>query len=107
MVQKKHIKNKGKNKPNKTTNFKKKKVYKANLTCFTCGELGHFSKDCSQWVDCRGKNSNDVNKVAASNAEAGYGNLPTILSVFQSPNWWIDMGANVYVCFDINIFTSY
>jgi hypothetical protein len=37
----------------------------------------------------------------------GYGNLFTVLSVFQSPCWWIDMGANVHVCADISMFTSY
>ncbi|WVZ49881.1 hypothetical protein U9M48_001204, partial [Paspalum notatum var. saurae] len=47
-------KGKGKFKPNKTTNFKKKKN-KAELPCFTCGELGHFSKDCPERADRRGK----------------------------------------------------
>ncbi|WVZ98076.1 hypothetical protein U9M48_043557 [Paspalum notatum var. saurae] len=47
-------KGKGKFKPNKTTNFKKKKN-KAELPCFTCGELGHFSKDCLERADRRGK----------------------------------------------------
>jgi hypothetical protein len=40
MVQKNHNKGKGKtksNKPNKTTNFKKKN--KAEVTCFACGEI--------------------------------------------------------------------
>ena len=32
------------NKPNKTTNFKNKN--KAEVTCFACGEMGHFDKDC-------------------------------------------------------------
>jgi hypothetical protein len=68
MVQKNHNKGKGKtksNKPNKTTNFKKKKN-KAKLTCFTCGETCHFAKDCPDRVDRRGKKGN-VNTVIASN----------------------------------------
>jgi hypothetical protein len=80
-------KNKGKNKPfnaKSTTTFKKKKD-KAELPCFTCGELGHFSKECLERVDHKGKKKN-VDLVTTSNADDGYGNLPTVLSVFQSPN---------------------
>jgi hypothetical protein len=39
--------------------------------------------------------------------DSGYGILPTILSVCHSPNWWIDIGANVQVCYDISMFSSY
>ena len=39
--------------------------------------------------------------------EDGYGNLSTILSVFQSISWWFDTGANVHVCADISLFSSY
>jgi hypothetical protein len=92
MVQRNHNKGKGKtksNKPNKTTNFKKKKN-KAELTCFACGETGHFAT------------------VITSNEEdKGYGNLPFIFSVFQSPSWWLDTGSNVHVCSNINLFSSY
>ncbi|KAK1670460.1 hypothetical protein QYE76_058619 [Lolium multiflorum] len=83
MVQKKpYSKNKGNNKPSfnkpmKTTTFKKKKmINKADLSCFTCGETGHFSKDCPERAD-RKKKARQVNSVTASNAD-GYGNLFTV-----------------------------
>jgi hypothetical protein len=108
MAQKNHNKGKGKtkpNKPNKITNFKKMKN-KAEVTCFTCGEMGHFATDCPDRADHRGKKGN-VNTVVASNeGDKGYGNLPFIFSVFQSPSWWLDTSANVHVCSDINVFSS-
>jgi hypothetical protein len=39
-----------------------------------------------------------VNLVTASSVDDGYGNFPTILSVFQSLSWWVDTGANIHVC---------
>ena len=39
--------------------------------------------------------------------DARYGIFPTILSVCHSPDWWIDTGANVHVCADISMFSSY
>ena len=110
MVQKNHHHGKSKsafNMPTKTTSFKKKKkmMNKAELKCYTCGEPGHFSVDCPDRADKKGK-AKSVNMVTASNTD-GYGNLPYVLSVFQSPCWWIDTGANVHVCADISMFTSY
>jgi hypothetical protein len=95
-------------KPVKTTTFKKKKPNgdRSDLTCFTCGEPGHFSKDCPDRVDRRGKKAKTVNVVTAGSTD-GYGKLFTILLVFQSPSWWTDTGANVHVCADISMFTSY
>ena len=38
----------------------------------------------------------------------GYGNsLPFVLSVCPSPEWWMDSGANIHVCADVSLFTSY
>jgi hypothetical protein len=52
------------------------------------------------------KKDKTINVVTASNTD-GCGNLFTVLSVFQSPCWWIDTGANIHVCADISMFTSY
>jgi hypothetical protein len=71
------------NKPVKITTFNKKKPNRdrSDLTCFTCGEPGHFSKDCPERADRRGKKAKIVNVVTASNID-GYSNLFTVLSVF-------------------------
>jgi hypothetical protein len=38
----------------------------------------------------------------------GYGNsLPFVLPVCNSPEWWMDSGANIHVCVDASMFTSY
>ena len=37
-----------------------------------------------------------------------YGNsLPFVLSVCLSPEWWMDSGANIHMCADVSLFTSY
>jgi hypothetical protein len=45
--------------------------------------------------------------VIGTNADARYGSLPTVFSVFQSPSWWLDTGANIHVCADVSLFSSY
>jgi len=67
--------------------------------CYACGKLGHFSKKFPDQTDHRAKKANeskDVNMVAMGNTGDRYGNLPTVLSVFQSTSWWLDTGANVH-----------
>ncbi|KAK1629600.1 hypothetical protein QYE76_003915 [Lolium multiflorum] len=102
MVQKKpYSKNKGNNKPSfnkpmKTTTFKKKKmINKADLSCFTCGETGHFSKDCPERAD-RKKKARQVNTVTTSNAD-GYGNLFTVLSVARDSSVLMGNGSHASV----------
>ena len=39
---------------------------------------------------------------------SGYGNLlPTVISVFCSPEWWVHTGANIHVCADASLLSSY
>ncbi|KAK1660536.1 hypothetical protein QYE76_048695 [Lolium multiflorum] len=96
-----YSKNKGNNKPSfnkpmKTTTFKKKKmINKADLSCFTCGEAGHFSKDCPERAD-RKKKGRQVNTVTASNAD-GYGNLFTVLSVARDSSVLMGNGSHASV----------
>jgi hypothetical protein len=51
-----------------------------------------------------------INMVVSETGEgtSGYGYLLlTVLSVCQSPEWWADTGANIHVCADISLFSSY
>ncbi|KAK1693387.1 hypothetical protein QYE76_010084 [Lolium multiflorum] len=101
MVQKKpYSKNKGNNKPSfnkpmKTTTFKKNKmINKADLSCFTCGEAGHFSKDSREGRPQ--EKGRQVNTVTASNAD-GYGNLFTVLSVARDSSVLMGNGSHASV----------
>jgi hypothetical protein len=39
---------------------------------------------------------------------SGYSNsLPIVLSVCHSPKWWMDNGANIHVCANASLFSSY
>jgi hypothetical protein len=50
-----------------------------------------------------------VNMVLSSSGgeTSGYGNLPYVLSVFQSTTWCLDSGANVHVYSDVSLFSFY
>jgi hypothetical protein len=38
---------------------------------------------------------------------SGYGNLPFVFSAIRSSDWWVNMGANVHVCSNFSLFSSY
>ena len=49
-----------------------------------------------------------ANMIEAYLGTSGYCNLlPTVLSVYRSPDWWVDIGVNIHVCADISLFSSY
>nr|CAH66607.1 H0211A12.10 [Oryza sativa] len=81
-------------KPKAATNFKKKGKGKAKVDCFVCGKSGHWAKDCPERKDR--KSANMV--ISEGGGTSGYGKiLPIVLSVFHSPDWWVDTGANIHV----------
>nr|AAM19019.1 putative polyprotein [Oryza sativa Japonica Group] len=91
-------------KPKAATNFKKKSKGKAKGDCFVCGKSGHWAKDCPERKDR--KSANMI--ISEGGGTSGYGKiLPRVLSVFHSPDWWVDTGANIHVCADISLFSSY
>ncbi|XP_044319911.1 uncharacterized protein [Triticum aestivum] len=75
-------KNKGKNKPIfdkpvKTTTVKKK-FNKVELECYAYGKPRHFSKECLDCADRKGKTSSKTdNMVTASNTDGSQGILPS------------------------------
>src|SRR6266498_1641314 len=87
-------------KTKQTTTFKKKK----KGVCFVCESPDHFAGQCP---NRKGKKSANM-VISEAGGTSGYGNsLPTVLSVCYSPEWWIDTGANIHVCADISLFSSY
>ena len=88
-------------KTKQTTTFKKKKKKGA---CYVCASTEHFAAKCPNR-----KGNDSANMVISEpGGTSGYGNLlPTVLSVFCSPEWWVDTGANIHVCADASLFSSY
>ena len=113
LVQKKnfHSQKKGKakvenkNNTNQTTDFKKKKNIKKG-SCFVCENPSYWAKDCPDRKD-KYKKSTNVIVASTDGGTSGYDNLPSVLSVCHLPDWWIDTGANIHVCADISLFSSY
>jgi hypothetical protein len=88
-----------KGKAKQTTGFKKKKN-KEDLTCFVCGEPGHIARKC-----CHRKGKKGGQKIAnVTVGEAkGSGYVPEILRACRTTDWWMDIGVDVHVCFNITL----
>jgi hypothetical protein len=98
--------NKNKNwKGNAKQNTELKKKSLADLTCFVCGETGHIARKCRNRNGKKGGDQKYVNAIVSESGVSGY--EPKILLACQSTDWWLDIRANVYVCSDLNLFSSY
>ena len=88
-------------KTKQATTFKKKKKKRA---CYVCASTEHFAAKCPNR-----KGNDSANMVISEpGGTSGYGNLlPTVLSVFCTPEWWVDTSANIHVCADASLFSSY
>ena len=54
------------------------------------------------------KPKKSANMVISEPGGSGYSNyLPTVLSVCLSPDCWVDTVANIHVCADVSLFSSY
>jgi len=111
-------------KPIKDKNKAKKP--KTNKPCWSCGQVGHWSKDCPVKKAKKAEVVAQANSVLgaetisapmanmiigealASATNDGYVTYkPELLSTYLSHEWLIDTGANVHICADITPFVSY
>jgi hypothetical protein len=75
-----------------------------------CGSTNHWAMKCPNRKGRKPQPEQKTMNMVISNSgdgPSGYGNLPCVLSVFQSTTWWLDSGANVYMCSDASLFSSY
>jgi len=105
---------KGKNSVQQNTDFKKKgkKPFKKNKKgdgCYTCGSEEHWANKCPNKYKKPAQDSKSANMIVGNNESgaSGYGNLLTVFTVCQSTDWWVDTGANIHVCADLSLFSSY
>jgi len=79
---------------------------KAKMTCFTCGNNGHFSRECPKAKWKPSPKAKTAITIETDAGASGYGNL-SAFSVCSSPDWWVDIGANIHVCADKSLFSFY
>jgi hypothetical protein len=73
--------------PKQTTTFNKKKKDKEDEDCFVCGSPDHWAKKCPNRKGRKPQSEQKTSNMVVSSSgggTSGYGNLPYVLSVFQS-----------------------
>jgi hypothetical protein len=83
---------------------------KEHDSCFMCGSPDHWAKKCPNSKGRKPQPEQKTTNMVVSSSgggTSGHTNLPYVLLVFQSMTWWLDSGANVYVCSNASIFSSY
>jgi hypothetical protein len=66
------------------------------------------TRECPDRKFTQDKKSANVVTTKTGDGTSGYGNsLPFVLSVCNSPERWMDSGANILVCADASTFSSY
>ena len=69
-----------------------------------CASTEHFAAKCP---NCKGNDFANM-VISEPGGTSRYGNLlPTVLSIFCSPEWWVDTGANIHVYADASLFSFY
>jgi hypothetical protein len=101
--------NKNNNKPKQNTIFKKKKNKKQDEGCFVCGSPDHWAKKCPNHKGRKPQPERETVNIMTNTRDgtSWYGNLPSVLSVFQSTTWWLDSSTNIHVCSYTSLFSSY
>jgi hypothetical protein len=75
-----------------------------------CGSLDHWAKKCPNHKGGKPQPEQKTESMVISSSgdgTSGYSNLPYALLVLQSTTWWLDSGANIHVCSNASLFSSY